>query len=137
MPSSGKHKAPRREGTMLAYLTLIFCCQLLGELLISATGLPVPGPVCGMAILFLGLNVHGSVPDELAAVTSALLDNLTLLFIPAGVGVMLHAALIGRDWLPISVSLIVSTALTIAVTALMMTWLTPRAPEAQPPAEQP
>jgi holin-like protein len=112
---------------MLAYLTLIFCCQLLGELLISATGLPIPGPVCGMAVLLLGLIVRGSIPDELAAVTSALLDNLTLLFIPAGVGVMLHASLIGRDWLAISISLIVSTALTIAVTALVMTWLTPPA----------
>jgi holin-like protein len=121
---------------MLAYLTLIFCCQLLGELLISATGLPIPGPVCGMAVLFLGLIVHGSIPDELAAVTSALLDNLTLLFIPAGVGVMLHASLIGRDWLAISISLIVSTALTIAVTALVMTWLTPPAEPAEPKVEQ-
>jgi holin-like protein len=109
---------------MLAYLTVIFACQLLGELLISATGLPVPGPVCGMAILFAGLLVRGSIPADLASVGSALLDNLTLLFIPAGVGVMLHAPLIGRDWLAISVSLVVSTALTIAVTALVMTWLT-------------
>jgi holin-like protein len=121
---------------MLAYLTMIFCCQLLGELVITATGLPVPGPVCGMALLFLGLIVHGSIPDELAAVTSALLDNLTLLFIPAGVGVMLHATLIGQDWLAISVSLIVSTALTIAVTALVMTWLNPPPPTTQPTANQ-
>jgi holin-like protein len=110
---------------MLGYLTVIFCCQLAGELLVSATGIPVPGPVGGMAILFTGLALYGSVPPDLAAVGSALLDNLALLFIPAGVGVMLHAALIGRDWLPISVALIISTALTIAVTALMMTWLLP------------
>jgi holin-like protein len=120
---------------MLAYLTLIFCCQLVGELLVSATGLPMPGPVCGMAVLFLALVVRGSIPNDLAAVTAALLDNLTLLFIPAGVGVMLHAPLIGRDWLAISVSLVVSTALTIAVTALMMTWLMPSAPATK--AEQP
>jgi holin-like protein len=109
---------------MLAHLTVIFGCQLLGELLMSATGLPIPGPVCGMAILFAGLLVRGSIPPDLSLVGSALLDNLTLLFIPAGVGVMLHAPLIGRDWLAISVSLVVSTALTIAVTALVMTWLT-------------
>jgi holin-like protein len=108
---------------MLAYLTLIFCCQLLGELLTASLGLPIPGPVCGMAILFGGLLIYGAIPDELAAVSSALLDNLSLLFIPAGVGVMLHAPLIGRDWLPISVALLLSTALTIAVTALVMSKL--------------
>jgi holin-like protein len=113
------------EAVMLAYLTVIFACQLLGELLISATGLPIPGPVCGMAILFTALLVRGAVPPDLAQVGAMLLDNLTLLFIPAGVGVMLHAPLIGRDWLAISVALVVSTASTIAVTALMMTWLTP------------
>jgi holin-like protein len=110
---------------MLAYLTAIFCCQLFGELLVSATGLPLPGPVCGMALLFLGLLVRGSIPTELAGVGTALLDNLSLLFIPAGVGVMLHAPLIGRDWLAISVALVVSTALTIAVTALVMAKLAP------------
>jgi holin-like protein len=115
---------------MLAYLTVIFCCQLFGELLVSATGLPVPGPVCGMAVLFLGLLVRGALPDDLAAVGSALLDNLTLLFIPAGVGVMLHAPLIGRDWLAISVALVLSTALTIAVTALVMQRLSRTAPAA-------
>jgi holin-like protein len=120
---------------MLSYLTVIFACQLLGELLVSATSLPVPGPVCGMAILFAGLLVRGSIPPDLASVGSALLDNLTLLFIPAGVGVMLHAPLIGRDWLAISVSLVVSTALTIAVTALVMTWLT--RPSDAPPIDVP
>ena len=110
---------------MLAYLTLIFGCQVLGELLTTAAGLPVPGPVCGMALLFAGLLVRGSIPSELAATGSALLDNLSLLFIPAGVGVMLHAQLLARDWLPISAALVVSTGLTIAATALVMSWLTP------------
>lgn len=110
---------------MLGYLTVIFCCQLLGELLATALHLPVPGPVCGMAILFVGLLIKGSIPSDLAAVAGALLNNLSLLFIPAGVGVMLHAALLGRDWLPISAALIGSTVLTIAVTACLMSWLTP------------
>lgn len=118
---------------MLAYLTVIFCCQLLGELLVSLTGLPVPGPVCGMALLFAGLLIRGSIPGDLAAVGASLLDNLALLFIPAGVGVMLHAPLLGRDWLPILVALVASTALTIALTALMMSWLAP--PSAETSAE--
>ncbi|MBS0243127.1 MAG: CidA/LrgA family protein, partial [Proteobacteria bacterium] len=37
---------------MLGYITLIFCCQLAGELIVVASGLPLPGPVIGMMILF-------------------------------------------------------------------------------------
>jgi holin-like protein len=111
---------------MLGYLTVIFCCQLVGELFVSALQLPVPGPVVGMALLFAGLLIYGSIPDDLGATANLLITNLSLLFIPAGVGVMLHVRLIGRDWLPISVALLVSTALTIAVTAAVMVWLAPR-----------
>ncbi|KGF66902.1 murein hydrolase transporter LrgA [Hoeflea sp. BAL378] len=105
---------------MLSALTLILSCQLAGELVTRFLGLPVPGPVAGMVILFALLVVKGSVPDQIGAVADALLRNLALLFVPAGVGVMAHLGLIGQDWLPISVAVIGSTLATIAVTALVM-----------------
>ena len=111
---------------MLFYLTLIFSCQLIGELFIAVTELPVPGPVVGMALLFGGLLVRGAVPDGLGAVADTLITHLSLLFVPAGVGVMLHARLIGNELLPISVALVISTVLTIAVTGAFMAWLGPR-----------
>lgn len=116
---------------MLGYLTLIFCCQLVGELVVVAAGLPVPGPVIGMAILFVFLVVKGSLAPQLATVADTLLGNLSLLFVPAGVGVMLHLSLLGRDLLPISAALIFSTSLTIAVTALLMNWLSQFSKDAQ------
>ena len=111
---------------MLFYLTLILCCQLAGELLVVALGIPVPGPVVGMVILFVGLLVTGSVPDGLASVADALLSHLSLLFVPAGVGIIVHFALIGTDAVPISVALVVSTLLTVAVTAWCMLFFTRR-----------
>jgi len=118
---------------VLEYLTLIFGCQLAGELIVAATGLPVPGPVCGMALLFAGLVIKGGLPADLARVGDALLGNLSLLFVPAGVGVMLHARLMARDWLPIAAALLLSTGLTIAVTAALMAWLSRRAVAKEPP----
>jgi putative effector of murein hydrolase LrgA (UPF0299 family) len=76
-----------------------------------------------MVILFCLLLFRASIPEKLSATADGLLSHLSLLFVPAGVGVMLHFPLLGDDWLAISVALIVSTVLTIAITALMMSWL--------------
>lgn len=105
---------------MLSALTLILTCQLAGELTTRFLGLPVPGPVAGMMILFAFLALKGSVPDDIGAVADTLLKNLALLFVPAGVGVMAHLSLLGQDMMPISVALIGSTIMTIAVTAVVM-----------------
>ena len=105
---------------MLGFFALLLICQLVGEVLVVATRIPLPGPVIGMAILFLGLMIRGEIPDELGKTADMLLANLSLLFVPAGVGVMVHAELISAELIPITVSLIVSTLLTIAVTAVVM-----------------
>jgi len=73
-----------------------------------------------LAGVFFGLLVRGSIPEALAATAETLLSHLSLLFVPAGVGVMLHVELIGAELLPIAASLIISTLLTIVVTALVM-----------------
>ncbi len=111
---------------MLLYLTLIFCCQLMGELITHTFDIPVPGPVLGMLLLFCWLILKKSIPEDLAVVSDGLLNHLSLLFVPAGVGVMMHFRLLGDDWVAIGGSLLVSTTLTILVTALMMTWLGPK-----------
>ena len=108
---------------MLEYLTLILACQLVGEFAVGAAAVPVPGPVVGMILLFVFLLIKGSVPEQLANVSSGLLNNLSLMFVPAGVGVMVHFEVLGNDALPISVALVTSTLLTIAVTALLMNFL--------------
>ena len=121
---------------MLNALTLILCCQLAGELATTALPVPVPGPVIGMVLLFAILLVRGSVPESLATTADGLLAHLSLLFVPAGVGVMLHFRLLGDDWLPIAVALVLSTVATVVVTALMMTWLGRGAGDAGPDADR-
>jgi holin-like protein len=107
----------------LKFIALLLLCQLVGEVLIVWSGLPVPGPVVGMALLFAGLTLRGGVPKELGRVVDGLLSHLSLLFVPAGVGVMLHIAMLREEWLAISVALVVSTLLTVAATGLVMTVL--------------
>ena len=111
---------------MLASLTTLLVFQLLGEVISMALSLPVPGPVIGMMLLFLALVIKGAVPRELQITAQGLLSHLSLLFVPAGVGVLLHAHLVAEEWPAISAALIGSTLLTIAVTALVMKALMPK-----------
>ncbi len=108
---------------MLDWITVLFLCQLAGEALAALTHAPIPGPVFGMALLFGFLLWNGRVPGDLGKVAEGLLSNLSLLFVPAGAGVMLHFRLLADDWLPLGTALIASTLLTIAVTALVMSFL--------------
>lgn len=108
---------------MLSSITVLLLCQLAGEVVARLTGLAIPGPVIGMLLLFIGLVIRRGVPEHLEKTGTALLSHLSLLFIPAGVGIMVHLKLIAGEWLPIAVALVVSTALTIAITGLTMQWL--------------
>lgn len=105
---------------MLKFIALLLLCQLIGEVLVVWTGLPVPGPVVGMTLMFVGLSLWGRVPEGLGRVVDGLLSHLSLLFVPAGVGVMLHIAMLREEWLAISVALVLSTVMTVAATGLLM-----------------
>ncbi len=108
---------------MLPYLTLIFVCQFLGEIVVGLLALPVPGPVVGMVLLFLYLLIRKGVAQPLGATAETLQKYMSLLFVPAGAGVMLHFRLLGEALVPIGAALLVSTVATILVTGLMMRWL--------------
>lgn len=111
---------------MLTWITIIFACQLVGETVVAVSGAPLPGPVAGMVLLLVILAIRGSVPDDLSSVSDGLLRNLSLLFVPAGTGIIVHLGLLSTDVLSISLTLIVSTLATIAITGLLMQWLSKR-----------
>ena len=114
---------------MIETMTLLLVLQLIGEVLARLLSLPVPGPVIGMALLFFALLVRGKpVPDTMSKAVGGLLEHLSLLFIPAGVGVILYLGVIADHWVTLSVTLLVSTLLTIAVTGWLMKKLGPPNP---------
>lgn len=105
---------------VIGAFTVLLVYQTCGEIIVQLTGLPVPGPVIGMLLLFLTLCLRGAVPAWLREPVGQLLSHLSLLFVPAGVGVMLHFQRIGAEWLAITVAVLASTVITIGVTALVM-----------------
>ena len=96
---------------MLRGLTVLLACQLLGEVLVRLAGLPVPGPVVGMVLLFALLQLRqpedhpGSASGTLRA-ADVLLRHLQLFFVPAGVGVVVYVAVLREEALPITVALV-------------------------------
>lgn len=102
---------------MLEALAILLAFQLLGEALAHQVGLPVPGPVIGMALLFLAWPWMARLHERLGSVADALLANFGLLFVPAGVGVMLHAGLIAAWWAPLLLAIVASSAITMVLGA--------------------
>ena len=115
---------------MLAALTQLLIFQLAGEVIARGLALPVPGPVLGMLFLFVALVLRGGPGKELQSTGSTLLQHLSLLFVPAGTGIMVHLHRVADEWLPLLLSLLISTAATLVVTALVMKACQPRAPHA-------
>jgi len=105
---------------MLAAITALLLCQLLGEAVARLADLPVPGPVLGLVLLLAILAVRRGVPGTLESTAGGLLKHFSLLFVPAGVGVLQHLPRIEAEWLAIAAALLVSSISTIVVTAAVM-----------------
>jgi putative effector of murein hydrolase LrgA (UPF0299 family) len=105
---------------MLEFFMLLVTCQLAGELVRVSIGVPLSGPVIGMALLFGLLTLLGRLPSGLKQTSQAILQHLPLLFVPASVGVIVHAARLREEWLAITAALVCSTVVTVVVTAFTM-----------------
>ena len=101
-------------------ITLLLLYQLAGEISVLLLRIPVPGPVIGMLMLFFSLWLRGRPSASLDSASSALLSHLSLLFVPAGVGLINHLDRIGQEWLPIGITLLLSTLITMSASAAIM-----------------
>ncbi len=115
---------------------LLLVLQTLGEVLVHALGWLVPGPVMGLLLLFAALGWPPlRAPVEAAA--QVLLTHLSLLFVPVGAGIILHVDLLARYGVELVATLVLSTAIGIAVTAGVLQTLMRRWPETTDPSEGP
>ena len=115
---------------MIPALATLLVFQLLGEAAVLLSGAPVPGPVVGLALLLLALLLRPRSVEAIKPTAQGLLQHLSLLFVPAGVGVMQHLQRLGDEALAIGVALVLSTLLGLAAAAGTMLWLMRRQQEA-------
>jgi putative effector of murein hydrolase LrgA (UPF0299 family) len=103
---------------MILNITIILAAQLAGEVLARALSLPVPGPVIGMALLLAAFLARRGLADRVLPTAQGILGHLSLLFVPAGVGVISHAEALGRSGPALLLALVASTVLALAAGAL-------------------
>lgn len=121
--SAGRFKA--LLSTLYA-IAALWVFQGIGDALVRWLGLPLPGPVAGMLLLFAALALHGRVPAPLIQTTGPLLRHLMLLFIPSIAGVAVHFRRLADEWVPFLAASALGAAVTLAVTALTLQWMLQR-----------
>ena len=107
-------------------LAILLLCQSAGEALARLAGVPLPGPVIGLMACF-ALLFWTPVQRVVGTAADGLLQHLSLLFVPVGVGVMTHLALIAEYGVRMLLAIVGSTLVGLAVTALVLRALLPRA----------
>ncbi|HEY0603596.1 MAG TPA: CidA/LrgA family protein [Herpetosiphonaceae bacterium] len=105
---------------MVGAFAVLLGFQLIGEVLVRSLGLPIPGPVVGMLLLCGFLLRRGSVAPALDRAGQGLLGYLSLLFVPAGVGIVAQLNQVRGAVLPILLVLVGSTIVTLLVSAWSM-----------------
>ena len=111
---------------MLKSVFIILLYQLIGELFQKFFGLSIPGPVIGLVLLLLTLLLiqkrQRTVPikEDLFNSAEILLNYLPLLFIPVGVGVVMHLSLLEDNLASVIFVIILWTLSTLALTGYIM-----------------
>lgn len=104
---------------MILAILILLVAQLAGEVTARSLGLLIPGPVLGLVFLLVALLVFPKLAEAVRGTASGLLSHLSLLFVPAGVGVVAHLDVLGANAGPLIAALVLSTLLAIVVGALV------------------
>lgn len=108
--------------TMLGAIALLLFFQLGGEVIHRLSGVPLPGSVIGMILLIGWLALTRREWPTLTAVTGWLTAHLSIMFIPAAVGLIDEGDILARYGVALVLATIVSTIITMTVTVLVFRW---------------
>lgn len=113
---------------MLKSIFIIFLYQLIGESVQKYFELTIPGPVIGLIFLLVSLillrqtksTYIKKTKEEISHTSNYITSYLSLLFVPIGVGVVMHLTYLEQNYIPVLAVIFISTILTIGFTAVLM-----------------
>ncbi len=100
----------------LKQFMIILLVSCIGELLYELLPLPIPATIYGL-VLMLGLLIFKVVPLHAVKETAEfLIEIMPVMFIPAGVGLIMYWSQLKEFLLPFCVIIIISSVLVMLVT---------------------
>lgn len=102
--------------TVIKQCFILLGCLALGHLVVWAVGVNFPGSIVGMLLMAAGLQMGIIRLDSVKGISDVLIANMSLFFVPNGVGLMLYLDIIRAEFWPIVVATIVSTIVVFAAT---------------------
>jgi holin-like protein len=113
---------------MLRAIFVIFFFQLLGEAIKKFFEMRIPGPVLGLILLLFVLiflkrfktAAITNLKEDVINTSNYILNYLSLLFVPIGVGVVMHLSYLENNLFKVLIIVFISTILTIGLTAFLM-----------------
>ncbi|NDB38593.1 MAG: antiholin [Proteobacteria bacterium] len=113
---------------MLRAIFIIFFFQLLGEAIKKFFEMRIPGPVLGLILLLIVLiflkrfktAAITNLKEDVINTSNYILNYLSLLFVPIGVGVVMHLSYLENNLFKVLIIVFISTILTIGLTAFLM-----------------
>ena len=110
----------RRALHLAAGVAVLVAALALGQEIVTLAALAIPGSVVGMVLLVVALRIR-LVPLALVRpAADLLLRYLALLYVPAGVGIVLYVAVLRRAWLPVTLAALASLAVTLVVAGTLV-----------------
>ena len=112
---------------MLKSLFIIFSFQLFGEAIQKFFEINIPGPVIGLILLLLVFifflkspTPYKKIKKEVSETSHQIINYLSLLFVPIGVGVVMHINYLGDNLFKILAIIVIGTLASLVFTAFVM-----------------
>lgn len=102
---------------------IIFAICLIGDAIVELTGIPIPGNIIGLLLFLVALCTKIIKVEQVDTVSTFFLDHLAFFFVPAGVNLMTSLGLLKSSIVQIIIVCIVTTAIIIASTGLIVQFI--------------
>ena len=101
---------------LVKQVALVFGCLAIGELVVSLSGIKIPSSIIGMLVLLFILKMRWIKIDEVDGVTSFLINNIGIFFVPPCVAMLNYFDILGNSIWAILVAVVGSTIAVVLIT---------------------
>ena len=104
-----------KAGKWLVGWGVILLCYYAGIVISASFHLPVPGTLVGLCLLLIMLFLFSGLDSFIALAAAPLLTHMSLLFVPAVLGVGIYWQDIMQNWMAIAIAIVVSTGMSLGL----------------------